>query len=137
MHYTNESSFIIIIMTCGSFLSSLTYLFYFIFYFLYSIKGGELFDFIAEKENLTETEAIEFMKQILEGVSYMHKKSVGHFDLKVGRMPSCIETPSLISQKSEPFNHTNSFKWPSKVIFKSMCSKLVTSYKDFNMVMRK
>lgn len=46
------------------------------------IKGGELFDFIAEKENLTETEAIEFMKQILEGVSYMHKKTVGHFDLK-------------------------------------------------------
>lgn len=50
-----------------------------------SIKGGELFDFIAEKENLTETEAIEFMKQILEGVKYMHQKNIGHFDLKVGR----------------------------------------------------
>ncbi|XP_059365317.1 death-associated protein kinase 2-like [Carassius carassius] len=46
------------------------------------IKGGELFDFIAEKENLTETEAIEFMKQILEGVRYMHQKNVAHFDLK-------------------------------------------------------
>uniref|UniRef100_A0A8C1U0K6 Si:dkey-240h12.4 n=1 Tax=Cyprinus carpio TaxID=7962 RepID=A0A8C1U0K6_CYPCA len=46
------------------------------------IKGGELFDFIAEKENLTETEAIEFMKQILKGVSYMHQKNVAHFDLK-------------------------------------------------------
>ncbi|XP_050992929.1 death-associated protein kinase 2 isoform X2 [Labeo rohita] len=46
------------------------------------IKGGELFDFIAEKENLTETEAIEFMKQILEGVNYMHQKNVAHFDLK-------------------------------------------------------
>ncbi|KAA0710201.1 Death-associated protein kinase 2 [Triplophysa tibetana] len=46
------------------------------------IKGGELFDFIAEKENLTETEAIEFMKQILEGVKYMHQKNIGHFDLK-------------------------------------------------------
>ncbi|XP_072531852.1 death-associated protein kinase 2 [Salminus brasiliensis] len=46
------------------------------------IKGGELFDFIAEKENLTETEAIEFLKQILEGVSYMHGRHVGHFDLK-------------------------------------------------------
>uniref|UniRef100_A0A8B9KNT3 Si:dkey-240h12.4 n=1 Tax=Astyanax mexicanus TaxID=7994 RepID=A0A8B9KNT3_ASTMX len=46
------------------------------------IKGGELFDFIAEKESLTETEAIEFLKQILEGVSYMHGKHVTHFDLK-------------------------------------------------------
>ncbi|XP_051527853.1 death-associated protein kinase 2-like isoform X1 [Myxocyprinus asiaticus] len=49
------------------------------------IKGGELFDFIAEKENLTETDAIEFLKQILEGVSYMHQKNVGHFDLKMSQ----------------------------------------------------
>lgn len=46
------------------------------------IRGGELFDFIAEKENLTETDAIDFLKQILEGVSYMHSKCIGHFDLK-------------------------------------------------------
>lgn len=50
-----------------------------------SIRGGELFDFIAEKESLTETDAIKFLKQILEGVSYMHSKHVGHFDLKVLR----------------------------------------------------
>ncbi|TSO05467.1 Death-associated protein kinase 2 [Bagarius yarrelli] len=46
------------------------------------IRGGELFDFIAEKESLTETDAIDFLKQILEGVSYMHSKHIGHFDLK-------------------------------------------------------
>ncbi|XP_029514231.1 death-associated protein kinase 2-like [Oncorhynchus nerka] len=46
------------------------------------ISGGELFDFIAEKENLTESEAIEFMKQILLGVGFMHSKQIGHFDLK-------------------------------------------------------
>ncbi|XP_042561996.1 death-associated protein kinase 2-like isoform X2 [Clupea harengus] len=46
------------------------------------ISGGELFDFIAEKENLTESEAIEFLKQILQGVSYMHSKHICHFDLK-------------------------------------------------------
>ncbi|MCJ8749688.1 hypothetical protein PDJAM_G00179310 [Pangasius djambal] len=46
------------------------------------IRGGELFDFIAEKESLTETDAIEFLKQILEGVNYMHSKHIGHFDLK-------------------------------------------------------
>ncbi|KAI5607700.1 death-associated protein kinase 2, partial [Silurus asotus] len=46
------------------------------------IRGGELFDFIAEKESLSESEAIEFLKQILKGVSFMHNKHIGHFDLK-------------------------------------------------------
>ncbi|XP_076013378.1 death-associated protein kinase 2 [Genypterus blacodes] len=46
------------------------------------VSGGELFDFIAEKENLLESEAIEFMKQILEGVRFMHSNNIVHFDLK-------------------------------------------------------
>lgn len=46
------------------------------------VSGGELFDFIAEKENLLESEAIEFMKQILEGLGFMHSKNMAHFDLK-------------------------------------------------------
>ncbi|XP_066508902.1 death-associated protein kinase 2-like [Hoplias malabaricus] len=46
------------------------------------IRGGELFDFIAEKENLMENEAIEFLKQILKGVAFMHSKQIAHFDLK-------------------------------------------------------
>lgn len=49
----------------------------------FSVSGGELFDFIAEKENLLESEAIEFMKQILEGLRFMHSKNIAHFDLKV------------------------------------------------------
>lgn len=49
----------------------------------FSVSGGELFDFIAEKENLLESEAIEFMKQILEGLGFMHSKKIAHFDLKV------------------------------------------------------
>ncbi|XP_071253378.1 death-associated protein kinase 2-like isoform X2 [Salvelinus alpinus] len=46
------------------------------------ISGGELFDFIAEKESLSEEEAIEFLKQILMGVGFMHTKNIAHFDLK-------------------------------------------------------
>lgn len=42
-----------------------------------------MFDFIAEKENLLESEAIEFMEQILEGLGFMHSKNIAHFDLKV------------------------------------------------------
>lgn len=110
-------------MTCGSFLFCWPYLYLF-FFFVYRIKGGELFDFIAEKENLTETEAIEFMKQILEGVRYMHQKNIGHFDLKVGRKPRSMQNSNYISQKSEPFNHMNSFKWPSKVNFNSASMSL-------------
>lgn len=51
----------------------------------YSVAGGELFDFLAEKESLSEEEATEFLKQILDGVSYLHSKQIAHFDLKVLR----------------------------------------------------
>ncbi|XP_040981638.1 death-associated protein kinase 2-like isoform X2 [Aquila chrysaetos chrysaetos] len=46
------------------------------------IGGGELFDFIAEKEMLSEEEAIEFLGQILRGVEYLHAHHIAHFDLK-------------------------------------------------------
>ncbi|KAM7372754.1 hypothetical protein PAMP_007652 [Pampus punctatissimus] len=58
------------------------------------VSGGELFDFIAEKENLLECEAIEFMKQILEGLRFMHSKNIAHFDLK----PENI----MLSDKASP-----------------------------------
>lgn len=48
-----------------------------------SVAGGELFDFLAEKESLTEEEATEFLKQILNGVYYLHSLQIAHFDLKV------------------------------------------------------
>lgn len=47
------------------------------------VSGGELFDFLAEKESLTEEEATQFLKQILDGVQYLHSKHIAHFDLKV------------------------------------------------------
>ncbi|KAK3539034.1 hypothetical protein QTP86_023626 [Hemibagrus guttatus] len=46
------------------------------------VAGGELFDFLAEKESLSEEEATEFLKQILDGVNYLHSKHIAHFDLK-------------------------------------------------------
>ncbi|XP_066062905.1 death-associated protein kinase 2-like isoform X3 [Chamaea fasciata] len=46
------------------------------------ISGGELFDFIAEKEMLSEEEAIGFLGQILCGVEYLHARLIAHFDLK-------------------------------------------------------
>ena len=48
-----------------------------------SLRGGELFDFIAERERLTEEEASFFIKQILLGVQHLHSHNVAHLDLKV------------------------------------------------------
>ncbi|KAB0406129.1 hypothetical protein E2I00_018591 [Balaenoptera physalus] len=50
------------------------------------VSGGELFDFLAQKESLSEEEATSFIKQILEGVNYLHAKKIAHFDLKVGKI---------------------------------------------------
>ncbi|NXL48329.1 DAPK3 kinase, partial [Podilymbus podiceps] len=46
------------------------------------VSGGELFDFLAQKESLSEEEATTFIKQILDGVNYLHSKKIAHFDLK-------------------------------------------------------
>lgn len=63
------------------------------------VSGGELFDFLAEKESLTEDEATQFLKQILDGVHYLHSKRIAHFDLKVslwaGPVTECT-APSLL-----------------------------------------
>ena len=55
-----------------------------------SIGGGELFDRVIEDEFvLTEKACIAFMKQILEGVAYMHREQIIHLDLKVMRQRNC------------------------------------------------
>uniref|UniRef100_A0A8C9SIR2 non-specific serine/threonine protein kinase n=2 Tax=Scleropages formosus TaxID=113540 RepID=A0A8C9SIR2_SCLFO len=46
------------------------------------VSGGELFDFLAQKESLSEEEATQFIKQILDGVHYLHSRKIAHFDLK-------------------------------------------------------
>ncbi|KAL1021336.1 hypothetical protein UPYG_G00011930 [Umbra pygmaea] len=47
------------------------------------VQGGELFDRIVDESSpLTEVDAMVFVKQICEGVSYMHQMYVLHLDLK-------------------------------------------------------
>jgi serine/threonine protein kinase len=57
------------------------------------LRGGELFDYISKKDFLTEEEAIDFTRQILQGLQHLHSRSVVHLDLKVnGLMLHSINT---------------------------------------------
>jgi death-associated protein kinase len=47
------------------------------------VSGGELFEYISEKDHLSEEEAAYFITQILEGVDHFHSKNIVHLDLKV------------------------------------------------------
>lgn len=45
-------------------------------------RGGELFDEIINRQKFTEADAANTMKQVLSGVTYLHKHSIVHRDLK-------------------------------------------------------
>ncbi|CAG0884816.1 unnamed protein product [Cyprideis torosa] len=47
------------------------------------VTGGELFDRIVEKGSYTEQDAADLIRQVLEGVDYMHDQGIVHRDLKV------------------------------------------------------
>lgn len=55
------------------------------FIFFHSAAGGEIFDqCVAEREEaFKEKDVKRLMKQILEGVSFLHRNNVVHLDLKV------------------------------------------------------
>ena len=45
-------------------------------------EGGELFDYIVEKERLDESEASIFFYQLINALDYIHSKGIAHRDLK-------------------------------------------------------
>ena len=46
------------------------------------LKGGELFNYIIDKNRLNEQEASYFFYQIINGMEYLHKNNIVHRDLK-------------------------------------------------------
>ena len=51
---------------------------------VHSIEGGELFERIVDEDyQLTEVDTMVFVRQICDGILFMHKMRVLHLDLKV------------------------------------------------------
>jgi len=48
-----------------------------------SVTGGELLQRFVNEDNLTESEAAYYLRQLLLAVEYMHSRNVIHLDLKV------------------------------------------------------
>ncbi|BFZ58611.1 serine/threonine-protein kinase gin4 [Savitreella phatthalungensis] len=46
------------------------------------IEGGELFDYLVQRGRLQETEAVNYIQQILHAVDYCHRFNICHRDLK-------------------------------------------------------
>ena len=53
-----------------------------IFMVLEYCPGGELFDYIVDRERLCESEARAFFRQIVAAVAYIHHSGYAHRDLK-------------------------------------------------------
>lgn len=52
--------------------------------FAYRIEGGELFERVIDDDFvLTEKACTVFMRQICEGVDFIHKQNILHLDMKV------------------------------------------------------
>ncbi|KAG8318760.1 Death-associated protein kinase 1 [Homalodisca vitripennis] len=47
------------------------------------VCGGELFDFVVEHKQLSESQTVHIIRQILEAVQHMHSQHIAHLDLKV------------------------------------------------------
>jgi len=50
-----------------------------------------LFDYLADREQLTENEAAGIIKQVLETLDYMHDLKIAHFDLKPENIMERVE----------------------------------------------
>ena len=49
-----------------------------------SLSGGELFDRVAAEDyKMTEAEVIRYVRQVCEGLAYMHESNIVHLDIKV------------------------------------------------------
>ena len=58
------------------------------------LEGGELYQLVKQQKKLPESLARKFFKQLIEAISYCHRKKLIHRDLK-------LENILLVSKNSE------------------------------------
>lgn len=46
------------------------------------MNGGTLFDYLNEVTSLPIKETVEYLRDIIEAIVYMHEKSIAHRDIK-------------------------------------------------------
>ena len=60
------------------------------------VTGGELFEKLTELEYISEHVVVYYMKQVLQGLKYMHQKQILHLDLKVNLLAHFFEVKQLL-----------------------------------------
>jgi serine/threonine-protein kinase HSL1 (negative regulator of Swe1 kinase) len=53
-----------------------------IYLILEYMEGGTLFDYMANTEKLSELETVGFVREITQGVKYLHDMNIAHRDIK-------------------------------------------------------
>lgn len=56
-----------------------------LFLIIFRVPGGELQRVVDLQDGLEEREVIRVMRQILEGLIYLHDLNIAHLDLKVSQ----------------------------------------------------
>ena len=69
------------------------------------VTGGELFEKLTELEYISEHVVVYYMKQVLQGLKYMHQKQILHLDLKVSLLAHFFEVKQLLLT-AETFSYT-------------------------------
>lgn len=70
------------------------------------LAGGELFDFIAENTQFTETHAASVMSDLLHALSYLHARRIAHRDVKLENL-LCANTTWPLNVKLADFGFAN------------------------------
>ncbi|XP_011632760.1 titin-like [Pogonomyrmex barbatus] len=82
------------------------------------ISGGELFErVVADDFILTERDSILFMRQICQGVEYMHQNKIVHLDLKPENIMCCTRTSHQIKLIDFGLAQTLKSDTPIRVLF--------------------
>lgn len=69
-------------------------------------SGGELFDYIVQKDRLSEREGFKFYSQIVAGMEFLHSRGIAHRDLK----PENLLLDKYKNLKIVDFGLSNTYK---------------------------